>query len=304
VFERFGNPFFPYWNGIFRSALYDPSNLSDRLYLPRSLRDALAYPFLWFIGNNTTAQIPFTDARFAVISVLLIPAAVMLTRSVVNARRIGGQTQHIPDRAFVKRMPALFISSFFLTSYALWLGFFSEQRFAVPLELRSGVFLVILCDFIGGERFGKVLLALVLSFLIIGCMRTSSWGRVPWSHTWFDVSLPQELLDNNAVYLKPEHRNAYLIPFFPADARFFGIGTDTRLDRAIKQIVDRHNGPRRVLAYDQIERRTGDLLKGFGYQIDNCVGFSSKNDRFVVCDLIRWQEGELLKVPLPHRPAP
>ena len=113
VFERFGNPFFPYWNGIFRSALYDPSNLSDRLYLPHSLQHALAYPFLWLAGHNATAQVSFTDARFAVLSVLSIPAAVMLTRSVVIATKNKKQPKDVFDQAFVKRIPALFISIFF-----------------------------------------------------------------------------------------------------------------------------------------------------------------------------------------------
>ena len=174
----------------------------------------------------------------------------------------------------------------------------------MPLELISGLFLLILCDFIGHRRRYKILLALVFSLFIVGWMRTSSWGRVPWSNTWFDVSVPQELLDSDAIYLKPQHRNAYLIPFFPAGARFFGIGIDARLDKTIKSIVDHHHGPVRVLAYEKIDVGTGDALKAFGYQIDDCVGFRTKNDRFVACNLIPRQPGESLKVPLPYKPTP
>jgi hypothetical protein len=304
VFNAFGNPFFPYWNGIFLSSLFRPSNLSEGRYIPRSLWHALTYPFLWSTGNNTTAEIGFTDIRYGVFSVLIIPATVIFIRSLVFGTRNSRELENTTGSAFANKVPALFIFVFYVTSYALWLAIFGEQRFAVPLELLSGIFLLILCDLLGRVRLSKLLILSVVSLLIIVCMKTSSWGRVRWTKTWFDLSVPQELLDPKAVYLKTEHRNAYVIPFFPQDARFFGIGSDSRLDRTIKHLVDSHKGPRRVLAYEQIERGTGEVLKSFGYQIDDCVGFRSKNDRFVACNLIRWQKGELLKVPLPHRPAP
>ena len=70
MWRTFGNPFFPYYNAIFRSPDY-PSKASvfDERYLPHGLMEALSYPFRWAVSEQATAELSSRDIRFAVLIV-------------------------------------------------------------------------------------------------------------------------------------------------------------------------------------------------------------------------------------------
>jgi hypothetical protein len=84
LYEKFGNPFGPYLNDIFRSPWFPPASQSDSRFLPDGLGQALVYPLfwarpsVWIVTEETVA-----DPRFA-----LSLTAALLTVGAAGYRRL------------------------------------------------------------------------------------------------------------------------------------------------------------------------------------------------------------------------
>ena len=83
----------------------------------------------------------------------------------------------------------------------------------------------------------------------------SDWGRVKFGRTWFDVSVPP-VEPNALVLLVVDAPMAYVLPFFPGDARHVGIrnnvtypGRQNRLSESAAAAVRDHRGPLYALSF-------------------------------------------------------
>ena len=123
-----GNPIFPLFNAVFQSGEVAAINLMDAQFMPHGVLDALAYPFTWVVGDHRGAEHPFRDARFAVVTVLLV---------------LGLLARMTRNRAILTRGDVQLVV-LFAVSYLAWLGLFSIQRYAVVLELLCGPIIVLL----------------------------------------------------------------------------------------------------------------------------------------------------------------
>jgi hypothetical protein len=139
LWERFGNPFGPFFNDVFRSPWFAPENLQDTKFLPHSIARALAYPFLWAHRSEQLVIEPeMADPRFAVgLSALLVACAVaawgrLRRRPPAPRARCDGT-----DRAARRATSA--VMAFVATSYVIWLAAFSILRYAVATEVLLGV---------------------------------------------------------------------------------------------------------------------------------------------------------------------
>jgi hypothetical protein len=139
LWKRFGNPFGPFFNGVFRSPWFAPENLQDTKFLPHSIVRALAYPFLWAHRSEQFVIEPeMADPRFAVgLSALLVACAVaawgcLCRRPLAPQARCDGA-----DRAARRASSA--VMAFIATSYVIWLAAFSILRYAVAAEVLLGV---------------------------------------------------------------------------------------------------------------------------------------------------------------------
>ena len=160
MWRTFGNPFFPYYNAIFRSPDY-PSTASvfDGRYLPHSLLEALSYPFRWAIGGQATAELSSRDIRFAVLIVAGLVA--------FSARLARG-----PD-ASVQWTPAgRRLVIFFLVAFCVWMYEWSIQRYIVMLELLLGPVLVLVLQEFRSGRFGREFFPPLRSRYTSRCMRS------------------------------------------------------------------------------------------------------------------------------------
>jgi len=66
MWQNFANPLFPYMNDVFRSPWALPLTYRDIRFLPKSLGDALTFPFRFVADSKIASEISFTDARIAV----------------------------------------------------------------------------------------------------------------------------------------------------------------------------------------------------------------------------------------------
>jgi hypothetical protein len=138
LWERFGNPFGPFFNDIFRSPWFQAENPRDTDFLPDSLTQALAYPFLWAHRSEELVIEPaMADPRFAIaLSALAITSAVSAWYGLRHTP-IPSDPQSDNDHATQRATWA--VMAFIGTSYVIWLVAFSILRYAVAIEVLLGV---------------------------------------------------------------------------------------------------------------------------------------------------------------------
>ena len=206
-----GNPIFPLFNAVFQSSEVAPINLMDTQFLPRSIRDALAYPFYWLAGDHRGAEHPFRDARFAVVTVLL---ALGLVARV--ARRSAIFTQG--DIQFML---------LFAGSYLAWLGMFAIQRYAVVLELLCGPLIVLLTARVSASLARPALAASAIplnAMMVTVALAIALWSQPAdwWHRPWPDTYQPKiaAQLEQPATYFLLGKPVAYVAPLLPPQSRF------------------------------------------------------------------------------------
>src|SRR5258705_359175 len=135
MWRLFGNPFFPFFNNVFHSPYWEPDLLRDMRFLPKTPFDWVFYPFEWAqnSGNGIVSELAFRDIRIALVISLGGLAALTWLASRLTGRSRPSTASH--------GLRALII--FALIAYLIWLPLFSIYRYLIPIELLSGVFIVL-----------------------------------------------------------------------------------------------------------------------------------------------------------------
>jgi hypothetical protein len=130
----------------------------------------------------------------------------------------------------------------------------SIYRYIIALDLLSGALIVALLRFL--FRPGVVSPAiLVATAVLVATTSPPDWGRIKFAHHWLRVTVPP--VEKNAlVLLTSDSPIAYVLPFFPQDARHLGINNnisdpkrETLLEYAIVQAIREHQGPLYSLSF-------------------------------------------------------
>ena len=105
MWERFGNPLFPYFNEVFKSPWGAEGSYRDLRFIPKSLHVWLLFPIWFNIDPMQVGEVPFRDLRFSLIYVLLLVLLVrgvwrLLKKQTTGARRPRKQPTVEPSRAF------------------------------------------------------------------------------------------------------------------------------------------------------------------------------------------------------------
>jgi len=238
LWEKFGNPIFPYYNTIFKSEYWLNGNLIDARFFPRDILQWLFYPFYWIKKNNgMVTERWFSDPRVAggIISMLII-IVYMFKHKVVRES----------DRP--ARMKMSFLITFQFFSYIAWILQFSIYRYAVLLEILSVLILFIAIDLtIEHSRIRNTILSIVL-LCYIALTSYPDWGRVLYSDKMYNVSIPN--IEKHSIIVVDAHSRPqpWLFLFFDKTNRFF-IFSDPKHNSSNKLYelalseLDHHNGP-------------------------------------------------------------
>jgi hypothetical protein len=207
LWRDMGNPIFPLFNGVFRSKELAPNNIMDLQFMPEGIRDALAYPYYWLLGDNRSSEYPFRDARFAL--AMLLPLLGIVAR--------------LARRAAVFTRSDLQLLVFFAASYAAWLGLFSIQRYAIVLELLCGPLIVLLIVRIMAPFSARAVQAGAIGVAVAIALwsQPGDWSRRPWSDP-YRPAIPAQL-QSAATYFLMDKPLGYVAPLLPPRSRFYQI---------------------------------------------------------------------------------
>jgi hypothetical protein len=284
-----GNPVFPLFNGIFGAKELQPVNILDLQFMPRSILDALAYPFYWLLGDNRSAEHPFRDARFAVVTVLLLFGL---------AARLVNHTSML-----TRRDCQFFI--FFIVSYVAWLGLFAIQRYAIVLELMCGPLIILLLSRMATalskratpgwtlRRTNASLLPVAAAIAL--WTQPGDWWHRPWS-TPYQPKI-DERLQQPATYFLLDKPLGYVAPLLPPNSRFYQIADialpvlpNGKFDRRIRAGLDDPLPGGVWELHIRGNKLQHDLLGTYGLKVDeseSCVEIEGivPSTAVVVCPL-------------------
>ncbi|MBR1777830.1 MAG: hypothetical protein IJ752_04515 [Alphaproteobacteria bacterium] len=210
LWKNFQNPFFPFWNRIFKSPYFFDVNYVDDLHLSYDWKKLLFLPFLIFSGNiynpgevrekYLVAGITFSDARWMFGFLLLCAFSIKLLNSAFR--------HSVSRRTF-------FIISFMVLSYLVWLFSSQNIRFTVPIEMLFGIiFIKVLSLYSLPKSLFKQTAAGVFVCLFFFILLTSPF----FSHRWgvyYRSSVPNNaVFPKNALILTAGSPNSYFAAKF------------------------------------------------------------------------------------------
>ncbi|MEP7328453.1 MAG: hypothetical protein ABI777_04520 [Betaproteobacteria bacterium] len=250
LYRRFGNPLFPYFNDVFRSPWADPVPFSATSFGPDAPAEWLVFPYmmLWKL-QGYVAEPEFRDARPAVLySLVLVVVALALLRRHRDVEH-SREAARSPTTADAWR----FIAGFFIATFVAWAVLYRVYRYLIPLELLGGALIVhMLLRIVPARRAASALLVTVA--LVVVTAKFPTWWRQPFGAHFLAVEMPP-VKPGSLVLLVSAEPMSYVLPSFPADARFAGLDNNfndpwrhNKLQQAIADAIRDHLGPMYSLA--------------------------------------------------------
>ena len=256
--RHFGNPLFPFFNGIFRSPQYTTARLIDFRFIPTSFVAALWRPFAMTepVGMVHFER-PAPDLRYALLIVL---AALLVFVRWVTRSRSREATAGQPGRSAESRA-LLALGCAFLIGWVLWLTESGNSRYFIPMACVAAVLVVgLTCRLL--RAWPRVLACVVAAILI--AQFSQVWdGTVfrpayPWGgQQWFEVSIPHSLALQRALYFSVGiQSSSFVVPYLPAGSGFvnlegmYVLGPEGANGAHIRKLIERFSPHLRVLVVD------------------------------------------------------
>lgn len=293
LYGKFGNPFFPWYNALFKSPYWIDHNLSFvAIVMPKTWIGFLLMPFHMAWTGTLATEVASRDLRLAIVAVLLLlwPATRLAGR--ITGRSVASVRDPRPARV------AGFLATFAVVTFLLWVARFHILRYLVALNLLVPLLSVVLLQAVLRTR-PRMLAAAAATVLIA----TGAWivvpqyGRVAWSDSFFNVRPPALRPDQRGIVLMTYVHGgetgsfstmnfSHVVTAFPKRMRFIKIDSpqiDLRLMAVfqarktrplqmradVEDVIRNHRGPFFLLTHSDGLWFASLLLSEYGLAVDD-----------------------------------
>lgn len=256
--RHFGNPLFPLLNGIFRSPEYTTAPVADLRFVPDSLAAVLWRPFA-MTGSDRMVhfETPAPDLRYALLLVLAMLLAIVQLWCRSRHREVSACEPHAP----VESRMLCALGCAFLINWMMWLSVSGNSRYFIPMACVAAVLIVSLSYrlFAAHPRLLACVIAAILGAQIYQVQAGTAFRQpLPWERaSWFDVSVPQALGSQAALYLSVGiQSNSFIVPYLAVGSGIINIegiyvlGPDGANGARIRELIGRFSPHLRVLVTD------------------------------------------------------
>ena len=268
LWHAFGNPTFPYLNQIFQSPYWEPEAVRDVRFIPNDFWQLITYPFYWTtVDTYIVAEPPFRDWRAAIAYVAMAAGFLAFSASYVrNGDPRDGKSSQTRGLSLV--------FTFVILSYFTWAIGFGYYRYAVPLEMLTGVITIGVLIWLFDDRLLRVIAAIALLTLAAISTAYLDWGRGRYGDRYVDVRVPA-LPAHSIVLIATWEPVAFFIPFAEPTVQFLGIennylelSQNNKLASEVKRIMRTPGRPKFVLSVDEFNsNKLNGLLGQFGLRL-------------------------------------
>jgi hypothetical protein len=268
LWNAFGNPFFPYLNQIFRSPYFEPTEIWDPRFIPDSFWKLMTFPFYWAKTNDYVVSEPkFRDWRAAIAYVAIIVGVLALAVSCLRTGRW-------PRAALAQTPGLLLVLAFEIVSYFSWALEFGYYRYAIPLEMLTGVIAMGALIWLLDDRRLRMAGAVAVLALAASTTIYLDWGRRPYTDKYVDVQVPP-LPPRSLVLIATWDPVAYFIPYAEPTAQYLGIENNylelsqtNKLATEVKRLMRTPGRPKFVLSVGEYDAgKLNALLGNFGLKL-------------------------------------
>ncbi|HEY4404073.1 MAG TPA: hypothetical protein VGN55_05405 [Xanthobacteraceae bacterium] len=268
LWNAFGNPFFPYLNQIFRSPYFEPTEIWDPRFIPDSFRKLMTFPFYWTRTSDYVVSEPrFRDWRAAIAYVALVIGVLGVGLSFFRKGR------RLP--AVLGQTPGLgLVCTFVVVSYFSWALQFGYYRYAIPLEMLTGVITVGALIWLIEDR--RLRMSAAVAVLAVAATTTVylDWGRRPYTDKYVEVSVPA-LPPDGIVLIATWDPAAYFIPYAEPRVQYLGIENNylelsqtNKLATEVKRLMRTPGRPKFVLSVGDFDAgKLNSLLANFDLKL-------------------------------------
>jgi hypothetical protein len=234
-----GNPFFPYFNDLFRSPMLTEASYRDPNFRPANWLEAAFFPFYFTADSRHVSESVFRDARILVLYVLIPLAGALSLWRRVNHK----ESLQIGPRGF--------LMWFAVITYFAWLAIFDIYRYLIPLEMLAPLLIVLALWHWPLKELQRIAICAVVLGVLQAVVRVDLSDRQSWQGRYVEVSTPPLPNDKQTMILMTGHAPmAYVIPSFPDAIPFLRIdgwlvhGSDrvTGLAKNMRERVSKHAG--------------------------------------------------------------
>jgi hypothetical protein len=268
LWHDFGSPTFPYLNQIFHSPYWEPEAVRDARFLPQDFWQLITYPFYWTtVDTYIVAEPPFRDWRGAIAYVAMAAGLAAFAMSFVrNGYRRAETSTRTCD------LDLVFI--FVILSYFCWALGFGYYRYAIPLEMLTGVVTIGALIWLIEDRRLRIISAVMSLILAAATTVYLDWGRGRYGDRYVEVRVPA-LPANSVVLIATWDPVAFFIPFAEPTAQYLGIennylelSQDNKLASEVKRIMRTPGRPKFILSIDEFNAgKLNRVLGRFGLRL-------------------------------------
>jgi len=282
--RRFGNPVFPFANGLFRSEYQSLENFRDTRYMVHSAYDLVRPLVDSALGRyERLMEIGMRDIRFLLLLVAGLACVLLWVAS--RARRERSVPWGDRERAFL---------AWWTTAYLAWALAFYTYRYAALLEFTAPLVLFVLLRRLVPARH-ELRAATVAALLIVATTRSESWGRRPWQTPWLGLPVPALGREPDSMILMVGQPSAFAAPSFRRDARFVHLTAVERFrapakwNPLVEEAVRDHRGPLLLLSNFEFSRAECEVrAAALGLRTTpRCEPIRNGSLRFRLCELER-----------------
>jgi hypothetical protein len=263
VFVETGNPFFPYFNPVFESALYAPHAVVNHRFKTWDWSSIVSLPFRMLENASfVTAEIAALDPRYLVFLLILLALSWRRARIWLRGGSAGAEMQIVgasaKSRATRKGMPLdILIVGFVLIGYFAWVLTIGNGRYALVLHLLVPVGILMLSRRL--TQRVEIQIALLMAAVLTQALANqisiepSRWDREPHLGRWVKVDFPEVHNRPRALYVSlafGDRRSwSAVVPQLDPSSRFMNLQgyENTRPDRHVgkllSQRIETHVGP-------------------------------------------------------------
>jgi len=295
LWKNYSNPILPYYNTAFRSPWVVTDNFRDNGGVPRTVLTGLSYPFQWLIGLHPMSHSPLRDARFALLSVMVpLCLLAMLWRAL---RKRDNPEKAATEQSLISTNYFWLLLLFSVFSYVLWIRTFAIYRYLLPLDLISGLILLLTLDRLISNSSRKVIVFVLLALFSIAWSKPFPRERIPYrKKDWFGVQLSPSASAPNTLFVILQHGPlGYIVPFLPDSDRVIRINgnmplqLNTGLGQEAMRLISQHTGPIRSLTEYPVDETDRAQLNKFGLVLDGtqCENISTSFEQVKTCSIMK-----------------
>jgi hypothetical protein len=293
VWQTFGNPLFPQFNGWFHAPLAAVDGaMRDARYVPKQLVEWLAWPLVFTLKPLRVSEIVLAQLVWAVLYLVLLAGVIwrwLLRRAPADARPAAPA--------------ARVLAVFFLVAFVAWQAMFSIHRYLVVLEVLAPLLLWWLWPRllpVASLRWRVPVLVLCVLYTVLG---VRDWGHEPWRARAFTVPTPpMSAPADSAVVLVGGEPQGWRVPFLPDEAIYLSVGSNfpasAQFDQRVTQML--HGRAYRYAMLDATVDRGADRMlriNAWGHRF----GWDAQPDCAALRRAVKWGLRAVLNDSVPGR---